>query len=166
MTKSISQGYTDTAIGGFSVVECDLPPLNWGADFKVLSNVPGEVVATNLTSPVDQAETFRWSQKLVPNVYSGTDIDPTAYLPSRRGTSTLIELRGTWVETDSVDPMYRKAMPFRCGIVIAVPSYGNITATMVLNALKRTVSAAFEQGVSTDSGINALQHGVMLKSAL
>jgi len=166
MTKSISLGFTDTAIGGYASVAVTLPALNWSADHNLLSNNPGEVITTNLTSPVDQPETFRFSQRKVSNVYAGLDIDPSAYLPTRQGSSTLIELRENWVETDSVDAMYRKIIPVRCGISFTLPSYGNVTAAMALELLYRTLSAAFEQGVTDETGMAALLRGVMVKKTL
>lgn len=166
MAKSISLGYTDTAVGGFANNPQTLPALNWAVDHTPISDVPGEVVTTNLSCPVDQPETFRFAQRKVQNVYAGTDVDPSAYLPIRQGTSTLIECREIWVESDSVDTTYRKLIPVKCGITLTVPSYGNITADQVLALLRRTAAGAFETGVSTSTGISALLRGVMKKKDL
>lgn len=163
MAKSISLGYTDTAVGGFANNPQTLPALNWGVDHTPISDVPGETVTTNLSSPVDQPETFRFAQRKVANVYAGTDVDPSAFLPVRQGTSTLIELRQVWVETDSVDTAYRKLIPVKCGITLTIPSYGNITADQAMVVLKRTLAGAFETGVGTSTGMAALLRGVMKK---
>lgn len=166
MAKVIATGTTDTAFAGSTALTVPIPGLNWGVDFRSLSSVPGEVIATNLSSPMDQPETFRFSQRAKANIYAGTDIDVSAYLPTRQGLDTLIECREVWVETDTLDSTYRKLMPGKCGITLSFPAYGNVTPEMVLSLLKRTVAAAFEQGVVTSTGISALQHGVLRKSNL
>lgn len=166
MAKSISVGYVDTAVGGFANNPQTLVALNWKVDHTLLSNVPGEAITTNLTCPVDQAETFRFAQRKVANVYAGTDVDPSAYLPIRQGTSTLIEVRELWVETDSVDSTYRKIIPVKCGITLTLPQYGNISADQALAVVKRALSGAFETGVGTSTGMAALLRGVMVKKDL
>lgn len=166
MAKNIAYGFTDTAVGGFASNPQTLVALNWAVDHDILSDVPGEAVTTNLSSPVDQPETFRFAQRKVANVYAGTDVDPSAYLPVRQGTSTLIEMREVWVETDSTDATYRKLIPVKVGITLTFPSYGNITADMALASVKRCASALFETGVGTSTGIAALLRGVMKKKDL
>lgn len=164
MAKTLAVGYTDTATSGFAGNDQTLPALNWGVDWGVQVDDPGEFIITNLTCPVDQPETFRFAQRKVANVYAGTDIDSSAYLPTKQGTSTLIELKETWVETDSEDPSYRKDIPIRVGVSMTLPSYGNVTADLVLAALLRAVGGAFEHASSTSAGIAALQRGVLKKS--
>lgn len=166
MAKTIAVGYTDTAIGGFASLAPSLGVLNWGVDLKTLSKVPGEIVASNVTSPTDQPETIRLAQRKVSDVYAGTSIDPLGYLPSRQGTSTLIELREVWVETSSTDETYRKYIPFRCGLSFTLPIYGGITAAMAQTAVLRTVAALFERATSDTTGMTAIQRGVLNKSGL
>jgi len=163
MTKSIVTGPTDTAFSGSTTLAVPIPGLNWTADFRMLPSSPGEVVATNVTTPVDQPETVRFSQRAKANIYQGTNIDPTAYLPVKNGTSTLLELRQTLVETDSGDASYRKLIPVRAAITLDIPSYGNVTAAMVLSLVQRAVALAFEKGVVTSTGLSAIQRGVLKK---
>lgn len=166
MAKVIAIGPTDTVVAGHAQNDVVAPALNFEADFRVISEVPGEVILTNVTCPIDQPETLRFAQRKVANVYSGTDIDPSAYLPSRQGTSTVVQLRQVAAETSTTDEAYRKSLPMSCGITFTVPSYVAVTPAMVLDLVERTVSALFEQAVDSDSGIDALLHGVMKKSVL
>lgn len=143
MAKTIAKGPTDTAFSGSTTLTVPIPGLNWTTDFRPLSKVPGEVVAVNVTCPVDQPETIRFSQRKIANVYNGINLDPAVHLPVKAGTATLIELRQLWVETDSVDTTYRKVIPVKVGITLTLPAYGNVTATMCLDTLKRAVAATF-----------------------
>lgn len=163
MAKSIATGCTDTAFSGSTTLTVPIPGLNWTTDYRMLVNNPGEVIATNVTAPVDQPELVRFSQRAKTNMYQGSDIDPSAYLPIKNGTSTLCELRQTWAETDSGDAAYKKLMTPRCAITLDLPSYGNITAAMVLALVERTVALMFEKGVVTSTGVNAIQRGVLKK---
>lgn len=163
MTKSIATGYTDTAIGGFTDLSPSLAILNWGQDLVLQSDSPEEKVYTNVTAPVDQPETIRLAQRKVANVYAGTDIDPSAFLPTRLGTSTLVEVRETWAETSSTDETYRKLIPVRCGISFTLPAYGNLTAAQAQALALRTVAALFERASSNTDGMTNLLRGVLTK---
>jgi hypothetical protein len=167
MSKTLTKGYADTAISGGSSQAFTLAPLNFGADFRILSNVAGEVVLTNVTCPADQPETIRVSQREVTNIYANTNIDTSAYAPVKNGTATLIEMRGNWVETDSTDASWRKIIPVKVGLTLTLPAYGStLTGATLLNFVSRAVSAAFEQNTNDSTGLVALQHGVLLKKAV
>lgn len=163
MSKSISHGFTDTAIGGFTDLSPALPILNWGTDLVLQSDEPTEKVYVNVTSPVDQQETIRIAQRRVANVYAGTDIDPSVYLPSKAGTSTLLEVRQFWAETSSTDETYRKIIPVRAGLSFTVPSYGNLTSAECLALAERALSVVFERASSNADGMTNLLRGVLVK---
>lgn len=167
MAKVIVKGPIDTVFAGSTALTVPIPGLNWTTDFRRLPvSASGEVIAINVTSPTDQQEAFRFSQRSVANIYAGQAIDASSQLPSKTGTATLIELRQNWVQTDTVDAMYRRAIPMKCGITLTLPTYGDITADMVLDLLKRTVAAAFEKGVVTSTGMAAIQRGILSKTDL
>lgn len=166
MAKSIATGYTDTAIAGNPAMQVVVGKLNFASDHRVVSEVPGEIVTSNVTCPVDQPETFRFSQKEIANVYAQTNIDPSARLSITNGKATLLELREVWVETDSVDTTYRKLIPVKVGIQFTIPSYGNVTQAMILTALLRAYGLIFETGTVTDVGVNNINHGVLRKADL
>lgn len=167
MAKVLVKGPTDTPFAGSTALTLPIPGLNWTTDFRRQPVGPtGEVIAVNVTAPTDQPETVRFSQRAVPNVYAGQAIDAASQLPSKTGTATLIELKQNWVQTDSVDALYRRAIPMKCTIALTLPTYGDITADMVLDLLKRTVACAFEKGVVTSSGLAAIQRGILSKTDL
>jgi len=167
MTKSIATGFTSTPISGVSNPSITVPLQNWAMDFGVQVDDPGECAVTELTALTDQPALVRVSQRANSNVYAKSDIDPTAYLPSRSGTDTLIERRETWAETDSTDATYRKLIPVRCGITIQVPAYGNITDAQVLDLVKRTLAGIYDSsGTSAIDVVSPILHGVLKKKTL
>lgn len=166
MTRAISPGYTDTPIEGVTSISTYSPPLNLAADFRVQSQSPSEVVLINTTTPVDQPETFRFSQKLRQDVYAGTGIEASAKLPSSVGYQQLIELRQVHAITDSADVTLRKLAPIRVGIAIDVPRDVTINHAAVLNMVKRAISGLYDQGVGTSSRVNDLLHGVQKPRAV
>jgi hypothetical protein len=166
VAKEISAGYTDSPVTGFASLDLSLPALNYEEDFRLLHDEPGEVVMTNVTAPIDQPETIRFASRKVGNVYAASDIDPSAYLPTRQGVSTLVETRQVWEETSTTDDSYRKLVPVRCGISITVPSYGALTAEMVEDLILRTVAALYDQADDTSAGIASILRGVLAKAEL
>lgn len=117
MAKVVNVGYTDTPIAGSPVLNLLRGSVNFKADFRVKVDTPNEVIVTNLTSPVDRPEKFRFAYSEVPDIYKGTDINPAVYAPSRRGVSVLCQLSEVISVTDSTDPSYRKDVPDRKSVV-------------------------------------------------
>jgi hypothetical protein len=166
MAKSISTGYTDTAISGFTSLPLTAPAVNYSEDYRILSEGPAEVILTNVKSPVDQPSTFRFAQRANKNVYAGLGVDPSAYLPIQQGTDTVVQVKELWSETDADDSTYRKLIPASCGITLSLPAYGSITEAQALALVLRTVAGLFEQKSSDGTGIAALLRGVLVKKGL
>lgn len=167
MTKSIATGFTSTPIAGVTNPTITVPLQNWAVDFAVTTDAPGDTAVTELTALVDQPVSVRVSQRANSNVYARTDIDPSAYLPSRAGTDTMIERREVWAETDSTDATYRKLSPVRCAVNITVPAYGNITDQQVLDLVKRTLAGLYDtSGTTVIDVVNPILHGVTKKKTL
>lgn len=159
MTKSISVGYTDTAISGVSSLTFPRGLVNYGKDFRVKDNSPSEVVITNLTSPVDRPETFRIGYQEIPNIYAGKTIDPSVYAPSKRGVKILTQVAEVWSETDSADATYRRDVPVSAQLVIQTGSLETITTSMLLTLVGRLVSGLFETGSLTTERLQAMLRG-------
>lgn len=163
LTKQINMGPNGTAVSGLTALtDLAISPLNYDADFRVLEEGPSRVVMTDVTSPIDQPSTLRIAQTSRANIYAGTDIDPSAFLATRKGSDTIVEFREVWEETDSVDATYRALIPVRCAITLTLPVSASVTPGMVQDLITRTFSALYEQGdaLSVD-GITDLLHGVV-----
>lgn len=159
MAKQISVNYTDTAISGVSSLNFQRGLVNYGADFKVKSDQPGEVIMTNLTSPVVYPEKIRISVSDVANVYTGSSIEPSLYAPTKRGTSLLVQLTEIWKVTDTADPSFEAALPVSAHIVIKVPNHELVTPAAVETLVGRLVSGLYETGSTTHTRMTALLRG-------
>lgn len=166
MSKSVSVGYTDTPISGVTSLDLSRGLVNFGADFRKKSESTNELILTNLTSPVDRPERFRYAYNDVANVYSGTGIDATVYSPSKKGVSVLIQLTETFSVTDSVDPTYRIDLPVSAHMVLKIPANENITAAMVETLIGRLASGAYETGSETVSRLQSILRGSLTPADL
>lgn len=166
MTKSVNVGYTDTPIPDVTTLTFPRGKVNFGADFRVKNETASEVVITNLTTPVDRPEKFRISYSDVANIYSGSDVDPSVYAPSKRGVSVLCQLTETFSVTDSVDSTFRIDLPVSAHLVLKVPASEYLTGTMILDLVGRLVSGLFETGSVTDGRVKSLLRGSLLPKDL
>lgn len=164
MTKSTSYGPNGTPVEGLASVTFTVAPLNYDADFAELESGPGKVVYTDISSPQDQPSTLRIAQSSRPNIYAGTSIDPSVFLPSRKGVDTIVEVREVWSQTDSDDSTYLKQAPVRAALTLTLPENGIVTADAVARLVQRVVAALYLQGEATyANGIDAINHGALKK---
>lgn len=166
MSKTVSYNFTDTAISGVSSLNFARGLVNFGADFKVKQDEPGEAVITNLTSPLSFPEKFRFGVSEVVDVYKGAGLDSSLYAPSRRGISVLGQVTEVWTVTDSADASYQVALPVSAHLVIKVPNNENITPSMVQMLVGRLVSGLFETGSTGPTRLAGLLRGSLLPSDL
>lgn len=166
MAKTVAVGYTDTAISGVTSLDLARGLVNYAADWRVKQDEPGEVVLTNLTSPISYPERFRIGASEVADVYKGSGIDPGLYAPTRRGISVLCQLTETWKLTDSTDATYEVALPITGHIVLKIPSNENITPAMVDTFLGRLVSGLYETGSETTTRLASILRGSLIPSDL
>ncbi|DAD51136.1 TPA_asm: coat protein [ssRNA phage SRR7976310_4] len=162
MAKSIVYNRTDTAIPGVPSLTIPIGLVNYGADFAVKENSPGQAILTNLTSPTGREEKFRFAMSDIKDVYRNSNIDPSVYAPSRRGISVLSQLVDTWTIIDSNDPSYEVSLPMEGHIVLKIPANENITADMVLAFVGRVCSGLFNTGVNTSERLRAMLRGSLL----
>lgn len=166
MAKTVSVGYTDTPIAGVTSLEFPRGLVNFGADYRVKSDTANEAIITNLTSPVDRPEKFRISYSDVSNIYTGTDIDPSVFAPSKRGVSVLCQLTETLSVSDSTDAAFRVDLPISAHIVLKVPASEYLTADMLQTVMGRLVSGVYETGSLTTTRIQAIIRGSLLPTDL
>lgn len=160
MSKVKSAGYVDTPVDGVPSLTFPRAVLNFGADFRVKSNVAGkEIVLTNITCPIDRPEKIRIAYSEVANVYAGTGIEASVLSPTKRGVSVLAQVTDTISVTESTDPDYRIDLPMSAHLVIKVPASEHITATDVQTCLGRLLSSLFDTGVATTSRLEAILRG-------
>jgi len=166
MAKQLNTGYTDTPISGVTALELNRGLLNFQADFRVKEESAKELIAVNLTSPVDRIERVKWAATEIANVYTGTPIDPSVMAPSRRGVSIVCQINETWSVTDTVDAAYRVDLPVQAHIVLKVPANENITSAQVEQLVGRLVSGLYDTGSETTTRLTSLLRGSLKPSDL
>lgn len=166
MAQVISYGYTDTAISGVTSLTFPRGLINFGKDFCVQKNGTTDVTLTNLTSPIDQPERFRFAISDIPNIYTsiGAGIDPSVWGANKQGESLLIQLTEVISVTDPTAPDYRVDLPLTCNITLKVPKSSLISTDYLLTFIGRAVSGAFETGSTSTAGIKRLAHGSLIPS--
>lgn len=167
MAKSKSVGYTDTAVSGVTSLTLPRSVLNIGSDFRVKSDIAGkEIVLTNITSPSDRPEKIRIAYSEIPNIYTGSGIEPSLTAPTKRGVSVLIQETNVISVTDSADPAYRIDLPVSYHLVVKVPSSEYITGSDILTGVGRLLSGLFDTGVTTTSRLESIIRGSLVPTEL
>lgn len=167
MAKTINRGYTDTLISGDPTLTFTRGKVNIKTDFRVKNNKDGkEVVITNLTSPIDRPENFRFAYTDIANVYTGSGVDPSVAAPTKRGVSLLAQLTEVLSVTDSADPEYRIDLPMSAHLVIKVPSSEHVNAAEIVTLVGRLLSGLFDTGVSSTSRLESMLRGSLVPSEL
>lgn len=165
MTKSVSLGPNPTAVGGVASVGFAPAPINFSTDMKKIETGPGKVIYTDVTAPSDRRYTLRIAQQSRPNIYAGTTIDPSVFLSSKRGTDTVVEIKGILEVTDSVDTTFLQQAPYRLALTMTLPESQFISATEMKAMLDRLVAALATQGDDEIlAGLTNLAHGVVEKA--
>lgn len=161
--SSTSWNHTDTAVSAVGSLQPD--SLNFSVDFAKMATKAQEAVVTNLTSPVDRKETIRWAYSRIANVYTGSDISPSAYAMNKTGASVLAQLN--CVLSFSDDAGVRTDLPLSAHLVMKVPNHEAITGTILSSLLKRLVGTLYEESDSSmDARLTALVHGAVLPKAI
>lgn len=176
MAKVVSAGYTDTAVGGCASLTTTVKVINWGADYRLLSINPNEVVVRNVTAPKDQPESFRFTMREVANIYnlpnSGVNVDLDAQSRVKTGKQLLVEHRYVIKITDDTDVNYIRYIPRRTGLSVLISDDSNISDNTLLGEIQRLLAGIFEQGGGTvagttdSTGVAALARGVLTKKAM
>lgn len=166
MAKSVVKNYTDTPISGVTSLTLPISVVNFGKDFRVKSDEPGEAILTNLTSPIDRPEKFRFAMSDIKDIYKNSGIDANLYSPSRRGVSVLVQLTDTYTVSDSTDTKYDVALPMEAHLVIKVPSNELISSQMIQDFVGRLTNGLFESGAVNTNRIKSLFRGSLIPTDL
>lgn len=166
MAKQLSVNYTDTPVTGGTEVTLVLPQLNYKSDFRVVKDEANEAIITNLTSPIDQPERYRWAHNNVTDVYRNTGIDPTLYYASRRGTQILCQLTDVYKISDTADAAYSALLPMECHIVIKVPNNDLVSPGVVEIFMRRMLAGLYETTAGRETRLRSMLRGALLPASL
>lgn len=161
MAKVVTLGYTDSAIPDVATLNFPRGLLNFGADWSVQNTGNGkELTIVNHTSPLGTPpEKIRFSIADVANVFTGTPVEPSIYLPNKKGKSILAQLTECWVVTDDADATYRVELPISAHIVLKVPMSEYVTGARLEALVGRLISGLYETGSLTTSRFDGLVRG-------
>jgi len=162
MTKQISWGFKDTPVDGVSNLSLSRPVINFSSDFRVKTEKSGEVVLTNLTTPLDRPEQIRIATSDIRDVYANTDIDPSVYAPSKRGVSILTQITDTLSVADDNDADFRVDLPVSAHLVVKVPASEYISADKVEALVARLISTLYETGEDGTTRIDSVLRGSLV----
>lgn len=165
MAYTTSFGYTDTISTPKNIA---IPDLDYANDFAVVRDDASEVILTNVTSPVDQAETIRFGYQNVTNVYNNTGIDPSVMATTKRGVSIVGQvndiLRVSSTDGTCCDVGYD--LPIEAHVVVKVPLNQFVTSEVALTIVKRAFSTFFATGSVTADRLNALLRDALKPSTM
>lgn len=136
-------------------------PINFGADWRVVTDKPGEIVLSNITAPVAQPETLRIAFSEVADVFKNAAIDASGVdygdaPPIRRGLSILVQLNT--VVTDGNSSPYPASANFTFKLPVGADPLGSEVETL----LERLLGALYETGeTSVNNRVSALIHGAV-----
>jgi hypothetical protein len=106
------------------------------ADYAVVSDNGNECRVTSITADLSTPRTVRYAAQDVANIYSGTDIDPSAYAPVRRGKSVVIQTTLNVKVTDSGDPSFLVLLPLQMHTVVKMPITDYLDSSTVNRILR------------------------------
>lgn len=164
--KLVNLGFTDTAIPDVTSLSLPRGLVNFSADFKVKSEVPTEVILTNLTSPRERPENVRIAWKQKQNIYNNKGISPAVQSPSVTGVDLLVQRTLVASVTDDADATFRVDLPLGAKLILEIPSAEEITEDHVLILVGRLVSDLFNTGSEANIRLKALLRGSLLPSDL
>lgn len=163
MAKTIHKNYVDSGVEGVAALNLAVDILNFGKDYRVKLDEPNEAIITNMTSPIDRPETFRYGLSTVADVYKGTGIDVAYRSPSSKGLSLVCQLADIYdLYDETVDDPKEQYLPIQGHIVLKVPCNDAITASVIKGFLSRLIAGLFSTGAIDDKRLAALFRGSLL----
>jgi hypothetical protein len=164
MAYTTNWGFTPAA----RITDRKLEPANlsFGTDFAKTSYKPGEAILSNLTSPLDRVETYRFAVSQVANIYTGTKLDPSSQSQNKRGTAVLLQIRSDLGVTDT-DTNSKIILPFEAHLVMRIPQHEAVTIQLVKDVMNRLYGGLYEDGDNLHTArLTALRHGSVLPQSL
>lgn len=161
MAKSLSKGYTSEE----SSVTLPVELLAFDTNFRVKASNPGEVVLTNVTTPVDRPEKVRFAYSEIADIYKNTGIDESVTAASKKGVQVLAQVTETWSLTDSDDASYRVDLPVSAHLVLKIPACEHIGINDVKSLVGRVLGSLYDDKAG-DWNIASLVRGALVPSGL
>lgn len=164
MTKSVNKNL------GFTPTNADLPThkMDWSSNWAVKKDAGSELVLANKVATYGYPNNIRIAVSDVADVYKGTSIDKSLYLPNRAGVSILSQATQVWTLTDSADTSYLAALPISAHLVLKLPQSEFITAGDVLSTVIGQLAGSLNDAGTgfTSARLAALMRGIKTPSGI
>jgi hypothetical protein len=158
MAVVVNPSWTDTT--GGSTHEITLPSVNFGTDWRVLSQEPSRLVLTNLTTPLGYEETVTRERRLVNDMYSGTNVDKALYAATRKGVQFHQALKHVRRATSTEDPTFELALPSAANFTYSCVQSSLFTVAMAVEDIERAIACLYEtRDTLLNGGVEALLRG-------
>lgn len=141
-------------------------PLNYGADYRVVSEKQNELVLANIQTSLTEPEKIRIAFAEIKDIFSGTGIDPAQAFQSpntemSRGCSILVQLTTVFKDTNGA------RFPVSAHLVLKVPYGAQPTTDNIKTVLVRLLGALYEQGdLDLANRLNGLLRGAITPAQL
>lgn len=145
MSYVISYNLPQTSATGISLQT----PKFETANYATTKDVSGDVQLTNIQSPIGLPEQFTFRTSSVSNIYKSSNVDPTLYMPSKRGIRLNTHVRQTWTVHDPDDltaPSY--AIPVTASLTLQVPVNNLLSTADVDQLILRLLCTLYPDNLS------------------
>jgi hypothetical protein len=109
------------------------------SNYAIISDTGNECRITDTSTGLEIPRIVRYAAQDVANVYSGTDIDPSAYAPIRRGKSVVIQTSLNVKVTDTTDPSFLVLLPVQIHTVVKLPVTDLLESAMINQMLREHI---------------------------
>lgn len=136
MAKSSAFSFTNTTAQSGSITPIALGLVS---NYAVAEDTANMAVLNNKTALIDAQELVSYKSTSLKEIKNGLNIQYPA--PTTAGLQYSVQVEETLVTTDSADPSFRVDEPIICNISFRHNKSGNISSTIMVEVLKRAVSA-------------------------
>ena len=137
------------------------------ADYAVTETATMSTTYTNISSPIDQAETVKVSTKKVNNVYSGSGVMPSYMAVTKEGVQSLIQVKDIYsVQSDGTTSSasescctpWRIDLPTKVNITIQIPKSQYFGASEAATVISRAIGV-LQQAADDTTTLNEILRG-------
>lgn len=133
---------------------------NYGADFRVVSEKPGEVILSNINADRATPEVIRIAWSEVADVFKGSKVTPTARA-IKSGTSVLVQLNAVMQYIDDAG-INIDNYPIGAHLVLKVPSGVAVNYEFIIVMIQTLLGSLHETGDATPHDrVEALLRGIL-----
>lgn len=145
MAITANFGFNDTTNSSAAQPALNPTVLNYGSDYRVISDDDSSCLITNIKTPVDQPDTIRVATQDVANIYSNTSLKANQISAARQGVSVVLQENSVYKVIDTDLPLAATYLPVSMHLVLKVPTGYSIPEADLISQIKRLLGALYEE---------------------